>query len=87
MFRTDKESKRTAPFKKGDKVVLKINTEGLSEARIAEAREVFSEIFEVMYYSFTNRNWICQDESGNQCQFDTNKIEHYNGDQETTEGK
>ena len=82
MFRTDKESKRTAPFRKGDKVVLKINTEGLSEARIAEARAIFSEIYEVMYYSFTHKNWICQDEAGNQCQFDTSKIELYNDDQE-----
>lgn len=85
MFRTEKESKRTAPFRKGDKVVLKINTEGLSEARIAEAKELFSEVYEVMYFSFTHHNWICQDEAGNQCQFDTNKIEHYSGDQETRE--
>lgn len=80
MFRTDKESKRTARFTKGDKVRLVINTEGLSEARIAEAREIFSEVYEVMYYSFTHQNWVCQDESGNQCFFDTNKIEHYSGD-------
>lgn len=75
MFRTISESKRTALFKKGDKVRLKIDTAGMSEARILEAREVFSEVWEVMYYSFSNKNWICQDESGNQCQFDTNKIE------------
>lgn len=88
MFRTDKNTKRTAPFTKGDKVVIKINTEGLSDVRIAEARAIFSEIYEVMYFSFSTHNWVCQDQSGNQCRFDTNKIEiwdeekHGNWDEE-----
>lgn len=74
MFITDKNSKRSAPFTKGDKVVLKINKEGLSEAQYNEAMEIFGEVWEVMYFSYTHQNWICQSEAGIQCQFDTDKI-------------
>lgn len=75
MFRTDKDSKRTAAFDKGDKVRLKIDRTGLSEARLRDAEEMFNEVWEVMRYSFTHQNWICQDESGNQCMFAEDKIE------------
>ncbi len=78
MFRTDRDSKRTAAFNKGDKVRLKIDRSGLSDARLADALEVFSEVFEVMYYSWTHQNWVCQDVSGNQCMFEESKIELIN---------
>jgi|LakMenE01Jun11ns_1017448.scaffolds.fasta_scaffold9907717_5 hypothetical protein len=77
MFITDKNSKRSALFTKGDKVVLRINREGLSEAQYYEAREIFGEIWEVMYFSYTHQNWICQSESGIQCKFNEDKIEKY----------
>lgn len=75
MFRTNKESKRTAKFTKGDKVKLKINLDGIPESRFKEIEELFGEIYEVMYWSFTHQNWICQDESGNQVMFADDKIE------------
>ena len=81
MFRTDKDPKRTAAFTKGDKVRLKIDRSALSEARYAEALEVFNEVWEVKYYSFTHQNWVCQDVSGNQCMFEESKIELVNEEQ------